>query len=117
LPKKHPVSLLQRLSEKGQQRVNERLISGKTDYGSLVGPAKMFELPCPMTVRVSDTLGNISLPKGVSIPCIVPIEGLAEAEVVFVDSKMKATLVQTPGLLEEPDCYYVVGSTEFREIF
>jgi hypothetical protein len=99
------------LSEKEHQR----LIASKTDYRLLVVPAKMFELPCPMTVRVSDALGDIALEKGVSIPCIVPIKD--SVEVVFVGSKMKATLVQTPGLLEEPDCYYVVGSTEFRKEF
>jgi hypothetical protein len=73
----------------------------------------MFQLPCTMTVRVSDALGDIALEKGVSIPCIVPLEGTTD--VVFVDGKLKATVLQTPGLVEEADCYHVVGTTEYRD--
>jgi hypothetical protein len=77
----------------------------------------MFELTFPMTVRLSDTLGEITLDAGTKVPCIVRLlsPDSSSTDVVFLNQRMKAEVIQPPALIEESDSYHVVGVNEFRD--
>jgi hypothetical protein len=78
----------------------------------------MFNLPRNTTIKVSDALGEITLNAGVSIPCIIPLLGpdYPGNEVMFVNGKLKVTVGQPPILLEEGDCFHVIGAANFKTI-
>jgi hypothetical protein len=80
----------------------------------------MFSLPTSTVVKVSETFGDITLDAGATFPCVISLylpDRSSSNEVIFINKKLRASVLQPPALLEEDDCVHVVGFTDHREEF
>jgi hypothetical protein len=76
----------------------------------------MFNLTSPTVIKVSEAFGTIRLETGTKIPCIFNVlsEDGGSSEAIFINSKLKATTFQPPGLLEDGVCWHVLGFNDYR---
>jgi hypothetical protein len=95
----------------------DKALSTRHDF-SFSSPPKMFDLTSEAVIKVSDVFGTIKLEAGTNIPCVLNVLSAdgSSSEAIFINTKLKATTIQPPMLLEEGVCWHVLGFNDYRTV-
>jgi hypothetical protein len=78
-----------------------------------------FTLPERVSLKVGEGLPDVLLDKGTEIPLVLSLltdAGDYEQEAIFVNRQLKATVLQTPAMIQEGTSCFLVGAANFVEV-